>query len=200
MHHAIHEERMNKRAFEYAFKYACEADHRRVRLNTDPINSAEDLWLDGEAFSLKTQADKNIKSGSIYIQKLMEARWIRDCSTQEEFAREASTRISKHLASYQRILVLRAFEYSRTLVVYDLVEIPRDLLMRIGTLKPEDFSPRNKYGSSGANVYDERGVAFRVLLDGSVEKVRIFNLRADRCKQHGQWRIPRPDVPGDPDE
>jgi len=192
LHHAIHEERLNKKSFEYIFKYSCEAAGRDVRLNFHSIDSAEDMAVDGIKFSLKTQADAAIKPGAIYIQKLMEARWIRECVTAEDFARETRNRVTDHLGGYEKILVLRAFEPDPDHVKYELVEIPRDLLLRVRGLSAADFGARNKYGSSGADVTDKRGRAFRILLDGSVEKVRIFNLRTDRCVVHATWTIQRP--------
>lgn len=193
MHHATHEDKLNKKSFEYLFKYACEAAGRTAVINHDPTDAAEDVRVDGTRFSLKTQADSAANRRAIYIQKLMEARWIRDCQSAEQFAEQAVSRIGAHLRGYERILALRAFNADPGKVLYELIEIPKDLLLRITSLTPADFSPRNRYGSSGADVRDERGRAFRLLLDGSVEKVRIFNLQTDRCVLHGEWLI---DLPG----
>ena len=54
-----------------------------------------------------------------------------------------------------RILVLRAFNQQDGIGPYDLVEIPKSLLLRMGDLTADYFSERNKYGSSGADVKDE---------------------------------------------
>lgn len=196
MHHATHEEKLNKKTFEYIIKYACEAAGQRVILNTNPTLPAEDLRINGTKFSLKTQADKGIKAGAVYVQKLMEARWIRDCTTPDELTNAARQKVGAHLAHYERMLVLRAFDVSGDGYRYELVEVPLQVLRLVSSLPDRAFSAKNKAGSSGADVCDERGIAFRVLLDGSVEKVRVFNLRIDRCVVHASWHIPRMVAPG----
>lgn len=200
LHHATHEEKLNKKTFEYILKYACEAIGHHVTLNANPTFPAEDINVNGTSFSLKTQADSGIKPGAIYIQKLMEARWIRDYPTSEALAEAARQRIGAHLSQYQRMLVLRAFDLQQQGYRYQLVEVPLDVLRLMSRLPNSAFSEKNKYGSSGANVSDLRGIAFRILLDGSVEKVRIFNLRIDRCVVHADWYIPRMITPGRDDE
>jgi hypothetical protein len=200
LHHATHEEKLNKKTFEYILKYGCEAVGHRVTLNANPTFPAEDLNINGTSFSLKTQADKGIKAASVYVQKLMEARWIRDFSTSEELTAEARQRIGTHLAQYERMLVLRAFDVPGNGYRYELVEVPLPVLRLVSSLPDGAFPGKNKAGSSGADVGDHGGVAFRVLLDGSVEKVRVFNLRIDRCIIHGEWHIPRLVVPGKSDE
>ena len=192
LHHGTHDERLNKKGFEFLFKFASEATGRMAILNKNTTDAAEDIRVDGVSFSLKTQADKAIKKSAIYIQKLMEARWIRECKTRADFARQTQAKVADHLSRYGRIMVLRGFPASKGIISYDLVEIPKALLMRVKALRASDFSKRNSYGSSGAEVSDGKGVAFRILLDGSVEKVRIFNLRVDRCRIHGAWKISLP--------
>jgi hypothetical protein len=189
LHHATHEEKLNKKAFEYVLKYAFEAVGTKAYIDADPTHPGADIVADGVSFSLKTQADAAVTRSGIYIQKLMEARWIRDFDG-ARLAEEAVRRITAHLSSYQRILVLRAYDEGRRRICYEVQEIPKAVLLLVGDLTAGDFSPKSRYGSSGADVRDEAGVVFRVLLDGSVEKVRIFNLRTSRCFRHGEWKIP----------
>lgn len=78
-------------------------------------------------------------------------------------------------------------------VKYDLVEIPRDLLLLIGTLTVKDFSERTRQGGSSASVYlpeDQTQPAFRLVLDGSDGKLTITGLRTNLCVTHGSWTIP----------
>lgn len=189
LHHATNEEKLSKKAFEFLFKAALLADGQEAVIVHNPTNPGADVIAEGTNFSLKTQADSAAKRHSIYIQKFMEARWIRDFDD-ALLAAEAKRRILQHLAHYERILILQALSGPSTSVTYRLIEVPRRLLLLMTTVPDSDFSPKNKYGSSGTDVRDERGVAYRVLLDGSVEKVRIFNLRLDRCVVHGEWEIP----------
>ena len=200
LHHATHEEKLNKKTFEYTLKYACEAVEFDVTLNANPTFPAEDLNINGTSFSLKTQADRGIRPGGVYIQKLMEARWIRDYDDPVGLTDAARRKIGAHLASYQRMLVLRAFNVLDGGYRYQLVEVPLPLLRLVSSLPDRAFPEKNKARSSGADVRDDRGVAFRVLLDGSVEKVRLFNIRIDRCVVHAEWQIPQMVVPGGDDE
>jgi hypothetical protein len=193
MHHATHSEKFNKKAFEFAFHSACLAAGRKSVIVNDPTNPGADVIVDGVPFSLKTEAAASIQDGHITISKLMEARWIRECTTRENFARETTRRVVAHLEKYARILMLRAFTVSRTEVRYDLVEIPRDLLLNIRGLTSADFEERTENGSSRADVYIPRGTertkAFTVRLDGSVEKVTIAGLQTGLCVLHGSWQV-----------
>lgn len=192
LHHATHDERLNKKSFEYLFKYANEAAGRTATINQNTTLAGADIVVNGERFSLKTQSDGGIKPHAVYVQKFMEARWMRDCETREALARELSARVGHHLTQYDRVLMLRGHKPAGGSVRYELLEIPKDVLGLMVSLTPEMLSEKNTFGSAGADLHDSKGIAFRVLLDGSVEKVRIFNLRIDRCILHGWWQVPLP--------
>ncbi len=191
IYHATNEEKFNKKAFEYAFVAAARYEGKPARVLPNMVAPDADIEVAEARYSLKTEAARNLNRALIRISKFAEARWIRDCATQEDFARETTTRIPKHLGKYERIFTLRAFDASGPSVRYELWEIPQELLMRVAYLEAKDFSPRSKAGSSGADVRMEDGsTAFRVILDGSVEKVTISNLRTDLCVLHGAWIVP----------
>lgn len=191
VYHATNEEKFNKKAFEYAFVAAARYAGGTARILPNAVAPDADVEVDGTRFSLKTEAARNLSNTSIHISKLAEARWIRDCKDEEDFARETTRRIPEHLSRYERIFSLRAFDAPGPSVRYELWEIPRGLLMRVASLTPDDFSPKSKAGGSAADVALEDGSrAFRVRLDGSVEKVTIANLRTDLCVLHGSWTVP----------
>lgn len=193
MHHATHYERFNKKAFEYAFHASALYAGKKSSIVNDPTNPGADVIVDGVPFSLKTEAAAGIHDGQITISKLMEARWIRECLSLEDFARETTKRVVAHLQKYSRIIMLRSFSLSPTLVRYKLIEIPVKLLLMTGDLKPGDFKERTQNGSSSAAVYlnipGEHLKAFSVRLDGSVEKVTISGLLSSLCILHGTWEI-----------
>ncbi len=191
IHHATHEQNFKKKAFEYAVCAAATSAGKKAKIVSDPTNPGADVIIDGEAFSLKTEASASIREKKITISKLMEARWIRECKTSRDFALETTTRVVDHLNRYERILILRAFDLSQNFVRYDLAEIPLSLLLRIGRLTENDFTPRTKSGGSSASVKQNGIKAFTVRLDGSVEKVTISNLSIDLCIKHGSWTIPK---------
>ena len=85
LYHAMNEEVLNKKTFEYAFVGACKFDGRQARLESNPVNPGTDAVVNGVAYSLKTEASRGINPSNITISKLMEARWIRECETGEDF-------------------------------------------------------------------------------------------------------------------
>ena len=190
IHHATNEAKLTKKAFEYAFKGASEADGRTGFITTSDTFSGVDVTIGGVRFSLKTEASKDIRAEQIAISKFSEARWIQQQTTIEDLAREAATRIPAHLNNYDRILVLRARELSGAHLHYEIVEIPRDLLGRVATLTAANFSARTAQGGSSAKVAINGRPAFTLRLDGSDGKVTIAGLRISECVRHVSWVIP----------
>lgn len=139
---------------------------------------------------MKTEAAKGIKADKITISKFTEARWIQQAATLEELAAGVRTRIPAHLEHYDRILVLRARELSDTRLLYEIVEIPRDLLRRVETLTAVDFTTRTRQGGSTGKVTVGGLPAFTVRLDGSDGKISLVDVMIDQCVRHAQWIIP----------
>jgi len=190
IHHATNEAKLTKKAFEYAFKGACEADGKTGFITLSDTFSGVDVTIDGVRFSLKTEASKDIKAEQITISKFTEARWIQQQTTLDELAREAASRVPAHLNNYDRILVLRARELSGSRLRYEIVEVPRDLLRRVSTLTAADFSPRTAQGGSSARVIVNGRDAFTLRLDGSDGKITIAGLQIAFCVRHAAWIIP----------
>lgn len=188
-YHAMHEEKMTKKTFEYVFCGASRAAGRAAEITGSPVNPGADVTVDGSKFSLKTEAAQGISADTITISKLMEARWIRECRTGADFAREVSSHVGGHLDHYERMLTLRAFDLEDGSVEYSLVEIPLTVLRQVRTLRPADFSERTKNGGSSAKVTVNGRPAFTLRLDGSVEKITVSGLRVDVCRKHGSWRV-----------
>ncbi len=188
--HATNEAKLTKKAFEYAFRAASVAAGRSAFITTSQTNPGADVTVDGVAFSLKTEAAAGMRADRITISKLSEARWIQQCATLEELAQATATRIPAHLQKYERILTLRARSLSPIKVQYELIEIPRAVLLQVRTLTAADFSPRTPQGGSSASVKLNGGEAFTLRLDGSDGKVTITNLHMSVCIRHCDWAIP----------
>ncbi|WDZ84539.1 hypothetical protein [Micromonospora cathayae] len=192
LHHALHEEPLSKKPFEYVFRQCLLAQGKSAELNSTPGASPHDVRGGGYNWSLKTEAAKGISPQQVKIEKLMEARWIRECLTPEDCANAVRQRVPHHLAGYDRILVLRAFsKMSET--IYKLIEVPtRALADRLSQAVPEMFSKTKGSPSFGADFYDSNSGArvFRILLDSSVEKIRLSH-SAEWCTHHGTWIIPK---------
>jgi hypothetical protein len=190
IHHATTSQKFKKKAFEYAFVEAARRGGHEASLAASATTPGADTVRGGVRFSLKTEASINISINSITISKFSEARWIRECRSPLDFCRGVQSRIPRHLSEYDRIITLRAIDQGSGCVRYDLVEIPIEVLRRVETLTPEDFSPRTKHGSSSAAVFDLTGHRlFRIRLDGSVEKVTISGLPVSACVIHASWIV-----------
>lgn len=190
IHHATNEAKLTKKAFEYAFRGACAADGKTGTITVSDTFSGVDVTIEGMKFSLKTEASKDIRADRITISKFTEARWIQQFSTLEDLAREAARRIPSHLSQYDRILVLRARDVSATRLLYEIVEIPRDVLGRVAALTTADFSLRTAQGGSSARVAINGRPAFTLRLDGSDGKITIAGLQLEFCVRHVSWVIP----------
>jgi len=190
IHHATNEAKLTKKAFEYAFEGACEADGKTGFITVSDTFSGVDVTIDGTRFSLKTEASKDIRAEQIAISKFTEARWIQQQTTLDGLAKEAASRIPIHLNNYDRILTLRARELSGSRLQYEIVEIPRDLLRQVSTLTAADFSPRTAQGGSSARVAVNGRPAFTLRLDGSDGKITIAGLQIAFCVRHASWIIP----------
>ncbi len=198
LHHALHEEAFNKRPFEYLLKQCLNAQGHESRLNPTPGEFAYDVEGGGYRWSLKTEAAQGISAKQVKIEKFMEARWVRDCPDSESCAAAVRERLPQHMNGYDRILILRAFARSDD-TVYRLEEIPKDFLVEcFKSATTEMFERRSSSKgarsalSFGADFFrgGHSSKAFRILLDSSVEKVRLW-YQVDHCIHHGTWVVPR---------
>ncbi len=190
LHHAANESKLTKKAFEYAFRAASAAAGRSAVIVDSQTNPGTDVVVDGESFSLKTEAARSLRANFITISKLSEGRWIQQCGSTEELAEATVARVPSHLLQYDRILTLRARNLAAASVLYDLVEIPRSVLLNVQNLKADDFSPRTAQGGSTASVSVDGQRAFTLRLDGSDGKVTISNLDIGLCLRHCSWAVP----------
>jgi hypothetical protein len=191
IHHATHEEAFKKKTFEFAFKSASIASGRKAEMDTNDTSPGYDVIVDGQKFSLKTEAGKSINPKYITISKLMEARWMRECLTGVDFQR-GMKHLMGHFSKYDRVLILRAVRVDEPFrgMRYDLLEIPLSLLKLVEKLLPTDFAPRGeKSGGSSATVKSGNEEGFKLRLDGSVEKVTINRLKVSLCKKHASWTV-----------
>jgi hypothetical protein len=190
LHHASIDEKFNKKSFEYAYRDAWLASGAKTAVITNnPTHPGCDVTVDGVRFSLKTEGAKSMSAGGIKISKFMEARWIRECKTGEDFASHVIRHFKAHTGNYDRIVTLRIFDIAGGFQ-YDLWEIPKDIFLQALEVKSSAFGPKSKDGSSKATIDYEGAVAFTLRLDGSVEKVTIDALSTRLCQLHATWRIP----------
>lgn len=200
LHHSNHEAPLNKKPFEYVVKRCLIAQgYDEADLNPAPGESAYDVFGNGERWSLKTEAAKKLSTNQLKIEKLSEARWVREATTAEACALEVRKRIPHHMSGYDRILVMRA-ESRPDCFVYSLEEVPKHLLEQsMYSAKARMFAKTDRGSKKGISfgadfAHPENGDRlFRMLLDSSVEKVRVW-FQLKYCIHHGKWIVPRPGV------
>ncbi|WP_328311637.1 hypothetical protein OG432_16195 [Streptomyces sp. NBC_00442] len=196
-HHALHERALNKENFEYIFKQCLIASgDADARLNPNQKQAKFDVEGGGYTWSLKTETGDSMSKNQVKVEKFTEALWIRDSLTAEDCARNVRELVIPRLSDYERIVVLRASR-AGAFITYSLEEIPWMLLSSslVSQTRPEIFSKAQRgkkvAKSFGADYLGADGGTrqFRMLLDTSVEKVRIwFALR--ECVHHGYWTLP----------
>jgi len=148
-----------------------------------------DLDIDGTRYSLKTQADDRLSWRKVWISKMMElntGKWDSDDSDLIALLDQYMT----HIAGCDRILMLRTLQKAPEPWHYELVEIPKDLLLEAkdGTLEMMHNSkqmPKPGY----CRVKDSIGkTKFELYFDGGGErKLQVKNLDRELCITHANW-------------
>jgi hypothetical protein len=190
-HHHASAEPFRKEKFEYAIVKSLGRAGREARM-APTGNPGHDLTVDGERWSLKSQADVGVRREVIWISKFMElgrGAW--------ELALLRDQFLS-HLEGYDRIFTLRCFRNTvenGADFEYELVEIPKDLLLLAtgGVLESRESSRQNPKPGY-CTVRDAAGsVLFRLYFDGGSErKLQIKDLVKTRCIVHATWKITFP--------
>ncbi|MCQ9359268.1 MULTISPECIES: hypothetical protein [unclassified Corynebacterium] len=183
---------LTKDKFEWAMVQALQdSGHQASKLPNG--NPGEDVLVDGVPWSLKTQADKNIKIDRIHISKYMElgkGAWLNAADI--EALRQ---RMFDHMSRYERIFTLRCFPRvtaptGGTTYTYELVEIPKALLLLaanwpIEIMEKSRQSPKPAY----CHVFDQSGdPLYSLYFDGGTErKLQVKNLVKSACVVHATW-------------
>ena len=183
-HHAGSRQALSKDRFEFAFESALKESGIEAQLVKSRTNRGHDIDIQGVPVSLKTEAAANIRDDSIHVSKWMElgrGEWLlpvlRDLFLQ-------------HMQSYSRIFTLRKLRDQGAQIRYELVEIPKELMLEANNCTLEVCvdsrqSPQPGYG----NIYDSSGqLKYSLYFDGGTErKLQIKKLRKDLCKVHATW-------------
>lgn len=184
IHHAFSRQALSKDRFEYAFERAlslCQIPAALVRSRT---NRGHDLTITGVPVSLKTEAAANIKANMIHVSKWMElgrGEWRLDL-LRDIFL--------EHLANYERIFTLRCLGQGPQRYVYELVEIPKTLMIEAAScrLVVQTQSRQNPQPGYGYVEDDLGALKYALYFDGGTErKLQIRSLRKDLCTVHATW-------------
>ncbi len=128
IHHAMSRRSLSKAPFEYVFEKALQLSGKPARLADSATNPGYDLTIGPVRISLKTEAAKNISDSKIHVSKWMEmgkGEW--------DPVNKQLPRFLEHMEGYDRILTLRCLVQTGTEYLYELVEIPKSLMLEAAT-------------------------------------------------------------------
>jgi hypothetical protein len=150
---------------------------------TTPNSPWHDLLVGGIKLSIKSETGRATKAGAISITKL--------CTTEtgDWNADSLVSHATAHLGRYDRMLMLRAI-WGHPAFVYQLLEIPLDLLRRMQAAPFATVGKRSGRRSLAADIMDGENRLYRVHFDGADGKCQIHHLLVDRCRMLRGWREP----------
>jgi hypothetical protein len=189
IHHSFSAEPFSKDKFEYVFVKVLKMNGYKAHLSPKG-NPGHDATVNGKTLSLKTQADKGIRSDLIWISKFMElgkGSW----SDNPDDLIGLRAQFLRHMQSYDRILSLRALSKSPHWI-YELVEIPKELLLKASDGCLEMMISSKQIPKPGyCRVKSEQGTSlFELYFDGGGErKLQIKNLLKSECFVHATWEF-----------
>ncbi|MGR5531721.1 hypothetical protein ACPV40_19320 [Vibrio alfacsensis] len=158
-------------------------------------NPGHDITINGERYSLKTQAGKSTNFNLIHISKWMELGRNPNWGQDESVLLELRDEFLAHLRGYERILVLRYLpgdkansEYNH---YYELLEIPKSLLLLCQEGEFEmKFSSRQNPKPGYCYVDQEETRLFSLYFDGGGErKLQIKSIVKEYCILHATWEF-----------
>lgn len=183
-HHASSRQALSKDRFEFAFEAALNSSGITAELVKSRTNRGHDITIAGIPVSLKTEAAANIREETVHVSKWME---LGKGAWELPLLRDS---FLTHMHSYDRIFTLRCLSSDAARIRYELVEIPKALLLEaehceLEVREASRQSPKPGYG----HVRDAEGnLKFSLYFDGGTErKLQIKSLRKSLCKVHATW-------------
>ncbi len=195
IHHCMSKESFSKDKFEYVLERVANFCGNNSQI-ANRGNPGHDITINGERLSLKTQADRNIKANEIHISKFMElgqGQW----GDNPEDLMKLRDQFFRHMNSYERILSLRTLSKSPNDWIYELVEIPKVLLLEARTGELTMMTNSKQFPKPGyCYIRDEIGEEkFQLYFDGGSErKLQIKHLLKKYCCVHARWQFPPVDL------
>ncbi len=183
IHHCFSKEPLSKDRFEYALERSSNLCGLEAGL-APKGNPGHDITINGIPISLKTEASAGIRMDRVHISKFMElgkGEW--DLPLLRE-------RYFNHMRSYDRIFTLRCLSKRVESWHYQLVEIPKALLLEAqnGSLRVDTKSRQNPQPGY-CDVFDPDGkIKFQLYFDAGTErKLQVRNLAITYCTIHATW-------------
>lgn len=190
VHHFITSAPLSKERFEFALESVMKQCGRNAKLASTG-NPGHDITIGNEAFSLKTQADKGIKVNHLHISKFMELGK-GDWGSSVEDLVGLRNQFFSHLEKYERILSLRYLRNKKPTHHYELVEIPKSLLLEAenGSFRIMEKSKQNPKPGYCDVFGDEGDLKMQLYFDGGGErKLQIKKIDKNLCTVHADWKF-----------
>ncbi len=194
LHHCFSDEPFTKDKFEYLLVNVFKHNGILAGKNTQN-NPGADVIINGQTFSLKTQADKNLRVNFINIHKFMElgrGEWRNKVKHLDGLRNQ----FFSHLTNYQRILILRNIGVPSPEVPfwkYEMVEIPKNLLLEASEGEMEMTADSVQTPKPGyCRVFDKvsRKLKFELYFDGGSErKLKVNKIDKSYCLVHANWEF-----------
>ena len=187
IHHAFSNEPFTKDKFEHALVNTA----KMLEIDADFAprgNRGHDVEINKNRFSLKTQADKNIRTDTIWISKYMELGK-GDWTDQPNQLVGLLEFFLDHLKESDKILTLRCLDKA-PIWKYELIEIPKKLLERAkeGELKMMMESAQLPKPGYCTVKSSDTSVDFQLYFDGGSErKLQVKALKKSLCKVIAEW-------------
>ncbi len=192
MHHCLSREPFSKDKFEYALERVLK--EAGISATMAPRGQRGfDIEIAGQKFSLKTEAAKAIRENTIHISKFMELGGGTWGSNPEDLI-GLRAQFMNALNGISRILVLRALKKGDPLFLYELVEIPKDLLLKAADGRLEMMTESRQNPKPGYCYVKEGGeLLFSLYFDGGGErKLQVKGLQMSLCTVHATWQFESP--------
>lgn len=192
MHHCFSREPFSKDKFEYALERVL-MEKGICALLAPRGQRGFDIQIEAQKFSLKTEAAKTIRENTIHISKFMELGggiWGDNPAGLIGLRQQFMTA----LAGIERILVLRALKKGTPNFLYELVEIPKALLMKASLGRFEMMMTSTQHPKPGYCYVEQDGSSlFSLYFDGGGErKLQIKGLQKSLCLVHATWQFAPP--------
>jgi len=192
IHHCFSREPFSKDKFEFALEAVLSASGVAAELASRG-RRGYDLKITGHNVSLKTEAAKAIRSNILHISKFMElggGQWGESPNDLVGLRQQ----FLDNLAGIDRIIVLRALRKGEPDYLYELVEIPKNILERASVGRLEMRTESSQFPKPGyCYVENEGELLFSLYFDGGGErKLQIKNLKKELCKVHASWQFDSP--------
>jgi hypothetical protein len=195
--HALHspQEVLTKKPFEFALEAALNGSGFSASIDDNTTTPGADIVINGEGFSVKTEAGLTTSKQVVFLTKLMESAWTKNLTKPEQFIRGVHENVLPRVLRSDRTLVWRCFRRlsdENAAAEYELLEIPKSYWEAMANIQAAQFKRLTAAGSTSVPVGIGGETLYTLSFDGSDQKIQIRNLAVDRCIVHGRWQLEAP--------